>query len=235
MAELPQMKPFGAEIQQRLTALETTVGTSAGESGKLVTEEKLNQTLDGYLDKETSAVSITGDATGNISFNGSGTATGEIQLADSGATAGSYGPAEDVQAQAGGKIAVPYVTVDAKGRVTKIETKEVTLPDGVSAEDVLQVEGDYTGSKQAQRSLVSSKYVGELDGDDFTTGSGNISSTQYALNTLPGIPEGDYQLQNLLQMLVNCSHSHTLSKGKVHSNCNCDCACDCNCNDSDNA
>ena len=55
MAELPQMKPFGAEIQQRLTALETATGVSGGgEAGDivLVTEESLDQKLADYSTTE---------------------------------------------------------------------------------------------------------------------------------------------------------------------------------------
>lgn len=43
-----------------------------------------------------------------------------------------------------------------------------------------------------------------------------------------GIGAGTYKLNNLLQQLVNRSHSHT-SKTISGSNCNCNCKCDCTC------
>ena len=50
------------------------------------------------------------------------------RLATSGATAGSYGPSADASPAHGGTFSVPYVTVDAKGRVTAASTKTITLP-----------------------------------------------------------------------------------------------------------
>ena len=49
-------------------------------------------------------------------------------LEDSGATAGSYGPSANASPAHSGTFSVPYITVDAKGRVTAASTKTITLP-----------------------------------------------------------------------------------------------------------
>jgi phage-related tail fiber protein len=60
-------------------------------------------------------ISITGDGTASGSFNGSANLGLAFTLANSGATAGSYGTS----------IAVPTVTVDAKGRITAVSNTTI--------------------------------------------------------------------------------------------------------------
>lgn len=55
----------------------------------------------------------------------SGTA---FSLANSGVTAGSYGPSANATPSYGTTFNVPYLTVDAKGRVTAASTKTVKIP-----------------------------------------------------------------------------------------------------------
>jgi phage-related tail fiber protein len=62
--------------------------------------------------------SITGDAAGSTSFDGSANASIALTLANSGATAGTYGSATQVG----------QVTVDAKGRVTAASNVSITFP-----------------------------------------------------------------------------------------------------------
>lgn len=57
----------------------------------------------------------------------SGTLSAE-RLPASGVTAGSYGPSANVSPAHGGTFSVPYITADAKGRITSASTKTVTLP-----------------------------------------------------------------------------------------------------------
>lgn len=80
-------------------------------------------------------LSLTGDGTASLSFDGSANASGALTLAASGATAGSYGPTADASVAFGGKVAVPQVTVDAKGRVTSIASRTITLPSGADLDD----------------------------------------------------------------------------------------------------
>lgn len=73
-------------------------------------------------------ISATGDATWSVGFNGTQDESGTLTLAASGATAGSYGPSAAATLAFGGSFNVPYVTVDAKGRVTAIKHFALKLP-----------------------------------------------------------------------------------------------------------
>jgi hypothetical protein len=75
----------------------------------------------------TTTVALTGDATGTSAGSKKGWSV-PVTLANSGVTAGSYGPSEAVSPAHGGTFSVPYVTVDAKGRVTAASTITITLP-----------------------------------------------------------------------------------------------------------
>ena len=74
---------------------------------------------------------ITGNGSGLTNLNASNISSGTLsadRLATSGATAGSYGPSANATPAYGDIFNVPYITVDNKGRVTKAETKTVTIP-----------------------------------------------------------------------------------------------------------
>ena len=72
------------------------------------------------------SVALTGDVTGSASSQaGWSVAT---TLSNSGVPAGSYGQAENASPAHKGTFSVPYITVDAKGRVTAASTKTITLP-----------------------------------------------------------------------------------------------------------
>lgn len=92
---------------------QTTISGNAGSATKLATAR---------------TISLSGDATGSASFNGSANAAIATTLANSGVTAGAYGPATSATAAFGGTISVPQVTVDAKGRVTAAAARTITLP-----------------------------------------------------------------------------------------------------------
>lgn len=73
-------------------------------------------------------LSFTNDATGSMAFDGSANASATLTLKNSGVTAGSYGPSANASPAHGGTFSVPYITVDAKGRVTSASTKTITVP-----------------------------------------------------------------------------------------------------------
>ena len=70
------------------------------------------------------AISVSGDATGTVNFDGSADANITVTLANSGVSANTYGSTTEI----------PVVTVDAKGRVTGVTTSSIstsfTLSDG---------------------------------------------------------------------------------------------------------
>ena len=125
------------EVAKSLTLLETT-GTS---------ENPFVFQSDGSLQANTFIGNLTGNAStatklanartfsfsGDVvdtsaSFDGSANASITLTLSNSGATAGSYGPNANKAPGHSGTFSVPYITVDAKGRVTSISSKTITLP-----------------------------------------------------------------------------------------------------------
>ena len=77
------------------------------------------------------ASAFSGNGAELTSLNASNVSSGTLsadRLATSGATAGSYGDSGSTRTVSNGDtFSIPYVTVDAKGRVTSASTKTMTL------------------------------------------------------------------------------------------------------------
>lgn len=73
-------------------------------------------------------ISLSGDATGETTFDGTADKDIAVTLANSGVTAGSYGLSANATPAYGATFNVPYITVDAKGRVTSASTQTVKIP-----------------------------------------------------------------------------------------------------------
>ena len=97
----------------KLPAAPTTITGNAGTATKLATAR---------------TISLTGDATGSTTFDGSANKSIAVTLADSGVTAGSYGPTAAATLAFGGSVNVPQITVDDKGRSTAIVNRAIKLP-----------------------------------------------------------------------------------------------------------
>ena len=117
------------------TATPLVAGTGAvGTSSKVAREDHVHPVQTsvsgnaGTATKFASAqsVALTGDVTGSASSQAGWSVT--TTLSKSGVTAGSYGQAENASPAHKGTFSVPYITVDAKGRVTAASTKTITLP-----------------------------------------------------------------------------------------------------------
>ena len=77
------------------------------------------------------AKTFSGSGESVTNLNASNISSGTLsvdRLANSGATAGSYGPSANASPSHGGTFNVPYLTVNAKGQVTAISSKTITLP-----------------------------------------------------------------------------------------------------------
>ncbi len=72
------------------------------------------------------AITLTGDVTGTVSSQAGWTVA--TTLKNSGVTAGSYGPSANATPGYGATFNVPYITVDAAGRITAASTKTVKIP-----------------------------------------------------------------------------------------------------------
>ena len=89
-----------------------------------------------------------------------------------------------------------------------------------------------TASKIPDRQIVTSGSIGnKFDKEQTTSTSGDYTSYRYLFETAPSIPAGNYQINELLQHLVNCAHSHAVIKDRNDTDCRCDCNCDCQCGD----
>lgn len=85
--------------------------------------------FDGNIDTATKLqtardIGLAGDATGNVSFDGSANVTLTVDLSDTGVVAGTYGGASNV----------PYFTVDAEGRLTAAGNTSISTDLSVSAD-----------------------------------------------------------------------------------------------------
>lgn len=73
-------------------------------------------------------ISVSGDGTASGSFDGSQNVDLVFTLNNSGVTADTYAENETTQLGFAGSFVVPEITVDAKGRVTSVVDKAITLP-----------------------------------------------------------------------------------------------------------
>ena len=119
--------------------LQTSVSGNAGTATKFASAQ---------------SVALTGDVTGSASSQaGWSVAT---TLSNSGVTAGSYGQAENASPAHQGTFSVPYITVDAKGRVTSAVTRTITLPKDNNT--------TYSAATTSANGLMTSAMVTKLNG-----------------------------------------------------------------------
>ena len=203
------------KLDKTSKASSATISDSATSAVSANTAEKLSKNV---------GLSITGDASSNsVVFDGSTNINIPITLTSTGITAGTYGQASATTLGNGDSFSIPYITVDAKGRITAISNKSTKLPTINS--DLINELISYTASTQGKRILAVTSAT-PLDSSS-NTGSGDITKTTYNLQTNTGLPAGSTSLRNLLQSLVNLSHTHTTQRTTVKFNC------DCHCGDSD--
>ena len=89
-------------------------------SGKTITYTKNNGTTGTITTQDTNTTYSAG--------TGISLSSNKFSIANSGVTAGSYGPSANATPNYGATFNVPYVTVDATGRVTAASTKTVKIP-----------------------------------------------------------------------------------------------------------
>ena len=91
----------------------------------------------------------------------------------------------------------------------------------------------YSGSTQSYKRINISGLSGTTDQTTNSGGSGDYTGTRYYLHTDSGIGAGSYNLYNLVQRLIQASHTHRSEKNTYKYNCRCDCNCTSTSGDSD--
>ena len=128
-----------AAREDHIHPLQTTITGNAGTATKLATAR---------------TITVKGDATGSVSFDGSADKDLNLTLSNSGVATGSYGPTGDVAPNYEETFVVPQVTVDIKGRVTSATNRTITLP----AQTV------YENATSSKAGLMSNEDKAKLDG-----------------------------------------------------------------------
>ena len=118
---------------------QTTITGNAGTATKLATAR---------------TITVKGDATGSVSFDGSADKDLNLTLSNSGVSTGSYGPTGDVAPNYEETFVVPQVTVDIKGRVTSATNRTITLPAQIV----------YENATSSKAGLMSNEDKAKLDG-----------------------------------------------------------------------
>lgn len=103
------------------------------------------------------------------------------------------------------------VLVSYQGMGTLVDTR---------APEFLEV--DVTGSTQPQREAIVSSISSAADGN-MKTGHGALAEIRGRVQTVPGISAGTYTLKEVLQDLINKSHTHNYVKDTYYTNCDCTC------------
>ena len=95
---------------------------SISRSGTTFTVTRLDGTTFTF-DQQDNNTTYSAASGGGLSLSGTA-----FSIANSGVTAGSYGPSANATPGYGATFNVPYITVDAKGKVTAASTKTVKIP-----------------------------------------------------------------------------------------------------------
>lgn len=172
----------------KLPATPTSVSGNAGTATRL---------------QNTRTISATGDGTWSVSFNGSANASGEFTLAASGATAGSYGESAAKTLSYGGSFSIPYVTVDAKGRVTNVKSIALKMP---------SAQTDVTGNAETATKLETARKINGVAFDGSKDISIDLLASAGRVTALEGTTQG---AQSGLQMYEAYNNGYPENYGNV--------------------
>lgn len=172
----------------KLPATPTSVSGNAGTATRL---------------QNTRTISATGDGTWSVSFNGSANASGEFTLAASGATAGSYGESAAKTLSYGGSFSIPYVTVDAKGRVTNVKSIALKMP---------SAQTDVTGNAETATKLETARKINGVAFDGSKDISIDLLASAGRVTALEGATQG---AQSGLQMYEAYNNGYPENYGNV--------------------
>lgn len=148
-------------------------------------------------------ITLSGDGTWSVSFNGSANASGEFTLAASGATAGSYGESAAKTLSYGGSFSIPYVTVDAKGRVTNVKSIALKMP---------SAQTNVTGNAETATKLETARKINGVAFDGSKDISIDLLASAGRVTALEGTTQG---AQSGLQMYEAYNNGYPENYGNV--------------------
>lgn len=148
-------------------------------------------------------ITLSGDGTWSVSFNGSANASGEFTLAASGATAGSYGESAAKTLSYGGSFSIPYVTVDAKGRVTNVKSIALKMP---------SAQTNVTGNAETATKLETARKINGVAFDGSKDISIDLLASAGRVTALEGTTQG---AQSGLQMYEAYKNGYPENYGNV--------------------
>lgn len=111
----------------------------------------------------THTLTASGDATGTATL-GNTDATLTLTLANSGVTEGSAGPTADATLAFAGTFVIPYITVDAKGRVTAVGNRTMTMPNKITWDSISEKPSTFAPSEHTHEIADVTELQTALDG-----------------------------------------------------------------------
>lgn len=104
------------------------------------------------------------------------------------------------------------ITVSYQGMGTLVDTR---------APEFLEV--SVSGSTQQEREAIVSSITSAADGSVGSGNCGDFRNVRGRIKTSPGVSAGTYTVEQVLQELINRSHTHSYMTDTYYTNCNCNC------------
>lgn len=104
------------------------------------------------------------------------------------------------------------ITVSYQGMGTLVDTR---------APEFLEV--SVSGSTQQEREAIVSGITSAADGSVSSGNCGDFRNVRGRIKTSPGVSAGTYTVEQVLQELINRSHTHSYMTDTYYTNCNCNC------------
>lgn len=104
------------------------------------------------------------------------------------------------------------ITVSYQGMGTLVDTR---------APEFLEV--SVSGRTQQEREAIVSSITSAADGSVSSGNCGDFRNVRGRIKTSPGVSAGTYTVEQVLQELINRSHTHSYMTDTYYTNCNCNC------------
>lgn len=214
-----------------MTAAEATTGTAT--DARTISPKVLNDKIVAVADAKiadinTGVMSVaTGTANGTIAVDGTDVAVKGLQSGayatayvhpDSGVTADSYGPTANVTGTEGTTLAVPQITVDAKGHITGVTERTYTSKDTTyeAGTKALLDAGADTVNRVWNAKAVSDYVTGYVAGEIGNINTGVMSVATGTANGTLSVDGTDVSVAGLQSGAFAAAYSHPTTSGNKH-------------------